>query len=286
MDNRNKLQFSFEFFPPKTEAMEVTLWQSIELLQQLKPRFVSVTYGALGSTRDRTHRIIARILKDTKLIPASHLTCIGSTAAEIREVALSYWQIGVRHIVALRGDLPEGYKQSQFSYSYAFELVEALKAIADFEISVAGYPEKHPEARTMQEDLDNLKRKIDAGATRVITQFFFNNDRYYEFLNHAERMNLQIEIVPGILPIINFNQVIKFSEQCNSKIPENYYAAFASCNSEDEKRMVALHLALKQCLDLEQNGVNNFHFYTLNRAEMVTKICQALIKGELRDSNH
>ncbi|MBT4922687.1 MAG: methylenetetrahydrofolate reductase [NAD(P)H] [Rickettsiales bacterium] len=270
------IQISFEFFPPKTEAMEALLWESVESLQFLKPRFVSVTYGAGGGTRDRTHKIISKIIEETALVPASHLTCIGSSKAEIKDIAEDYWDKGVKHIVALRGDLPDGYIHPADGYDYAWQLVEALKSFKDFEISVAGYPEKHPEAKTLIDDLDNLKRKIDSGATRVITQFFFDNNKYYEFLNHIERMNLKAEIVPGILPIMNFNQVIKFAEGCNSHVPKKYYDLFAQAKTDNDKKALAEKLVIDQCLDLKANNINNFHFYTLNRSETILAICKAL----------
>ncbi|MBT4989556.1 MAG: methylenetetrahydrofolate reductase [NAD(P)H] [Rickettsiales bacterium] len=276
MQDSSTTQISFEFFPPKSKDMETSLWNSVAALEYLQPRFVSITYGAGGGTRDRTHKIISKILKETNLIPASHLTCIGSSRDEIKEIAENYWNHGVKHIVALRGDLPDGYIHPQYGYDYAWQLVRALKSLHDFEISVAGYPEKHPEAKTLADDLDNLRRKVDAGATRVITQFFFDNNKFYEFINHIERMNLKVEIVPGILPINNFTQVVKFAESCNSAIPKHYYDSFSNAETDDDKKNISKKLVIDQCLDLCANKINKFHFYTLNRSEIIIEICKAL----------
>jgi methylenetetrahydrofolate reductase (NADPH) len=271
-----KKNISFEFFPPKTDVMEQQLWSAIEALKGLCPKFVSVTYGAGGSTRDRTHNIIYKILEKTNLVPASHLTCVGSSAHEIQNIANNYWQKGVKHIVALRGDLPEGYIHPDDGYNNAWELVAALKSLHDFEISVAGYPEMHPKAKSMEEDLNNLKLKVDAGASRVITQFFFDNNKYYEFLNKVEQLNIDAEIVPGILPINNFEQVVKFADSCNSSIPSKYFRLFDGINDKDELKKISTDLAIEQCLDLQKNNVTNFHFYTLNKSEMILAICKAL----------
>jgi methylenetetrahydrofolate reductase (NADPH) len=271
-----KQKISFEFFPPKTDEMEQQLWSSIKALEGLDPCFVSVTYGAGGSTRDRTHNIIYKILKKTNLIPASHLTCVGSSAEEIKNIANDYWDKGVKHIVALRGDLPDGYIHPVDGYNNAWELVSALKSLHDFEISVAGYPEMHPKAKNMEEDLNNLKLKVDAGATRVITQFFFDNNKYYEFLNKVEQLNIDAEIVPGILPINNFDQVVKFANSCNSSIPKSYYALYNGVKDKNELKKISTNLAIEQCIDLQKNNIRNFHFYTLNKSEIILAICKAL----------
>ena len=276
MPGRIENNVSFEFFPPKTDVMEQQLWSAIEVLQGLNPKFVSVTYGAGGSTRDRTHNIIYKILEKTDLVPASHLTCVGSSAEEIKNIADNYWFKGVKHIVALRGDLPEGYVHPDDGYNNAWELVAALKSLHDFEISVAGYPEMHPKAKTMEEDLNNLKRKVDAGATRVITQFFFDNNKYYDFLNKVEQLNIDAEIVPGILPINNFEQVVKFADSCNSSIPSKYFKLFDGIDDKGELKKISTDLAIEQCLDLQKNNVTNFHFYTLNKSEMILAICKAI----------
>ena len=271
-----KQKISFEFFPPKTDEMEQQLWSSIKALEGLDPCFVSVTYGAGGSTRDRTHNIIYKILKKTNLIPASHLTCVGSSAEEIKNIANDYWDKGVKHIVALRGDLPDGYIHPVDGYNNAWELVSALKSLHDFEISVAGYPEMHPKAKNMEEDLNNLKLKVDAGATRVITQFFFDNNKYYEFLNKVEQLNIDAEIVPGILPINTFDQVVKFANSCNSSIPKSYYALYNGVKDKNELKKISTNLAIEQCIDLQKNNIRNFHFYTLNKSEIILAICKAL----------
>ncbi|HSS64760.1 MAG TPA: methylenetetrahydrofolate reductase, partial [Gammaproteobacteria bacterium] len=207
-------EVSFEFFPPKTEKMEATLWASIRRLEPLNPRFVSVTYGAGGSTRQRTHATVVRILRETSLTPAAHLTCVGADREEVLSVARDYWEAGIRHIVALRGDPPDGgatYQPHPGGFAYASDLVQALKSVGDFEISVAAYPETHPEAESPEADLDNLKRKIDAGATRAITQFFFETDFYFRFLDRARAAGITVPIVPGIVPVINFTQIAKFA---------------------------------------------------------------------------
>ena len=270
------MQYSFEFFPPDSLDKENKLWEAVKILENLNPNFVSVTYGAGGSTRSRTHKIINKILVETNLAPAAHLTCIGASAKEINDIALNYWKMGVKHIVALRGDLPNGYEHPDDGYDYAWQLVVALKKIADFEISVAGYPEKHPQAKTIEDDLDNLKRKIDSGATRVITQFFYDNNKFYEFLNLIEKKSIKAEIVPGILPINNFNQVVRFAKDCNSSIPDNYFTLFDEIEPGNQEKQLLLskQLVISQCKDLFANGVKNFHFYSLNRSELILAICK------------
>lgn len=273
----NNLNISFEFFPPKNRAMSLALWRAVQKLETLNPEFVSVTYGAGGSTRERTHKTIQKILKNTQLKPASHLTCIGASKAEIAQIAKKYWKMGVRHIVALRGDLPDGYQHPQDGYDYAYELVAGLKEIADFEISVAGYPEKHPEAKSLEADLDNLKRKIDAGANKVITQFFFDNNKFYDYLNLIEKKQIKAQIIPGILPIVNFEQMLKFAKMCETHVPDHFHQLFAKqFTDENSRNLLAAHVAMAQCTDLVKNGINNFHFYTLNRAELVLAICHIL----------
>jgi methylenetetrahydrofolate reductase (NADPH) len=271
---------SFEFFPPKTEAMEQTLWQTIKRLEPLDPRFVSVTYGAAGSTRERTHTTVRRILAETALVPAAHLTCVGASRTEIDQVARDYWRSGVRHIVGLRGDPPEdsgGYEAHPDGYAYALDLVTGLKRVADFEISVAAYPETHPEAPSADFDLDYLKRKIDAGAVRAITQFFFDTDLHLRFIERARRAGITVPIVPGILPVTNFTQIVKFAAGCGTNIPPAFAAQFEGLEDDaDTRKMVAAKLAVEQCQRLQQNGINEFHFYTLNRAELTVGICHML----------
>jgi methylenetetrahydrofolate reductase (NADPH) len=274
---KKDLSFSFEFFPPKTAALEASLWQAIMKLEPLNPDFVSVTYGAGGTTRERTHNTIQKILEKTNLSPASHLTCIGAGKEEIEEIAQKYLKLGVKHIVALRGDLPEGHDHKNDEYQYASDLIYALRKQGDFEISVAGYPEKHPEAKSLSEDIDNLKRKIDAGASRVITQYFFDNNVFYEYLNLVEKKQIKASIVPGIMPIVNFKQTVNFSKGCDTKIPEEFYELFdESFVDQSSRHLLAGHVAIRQCLDLMKNGISNFHFYTLNRADLTYAICHIL----------
>jgi len=279
---KQKLNVSFEFFPPKNRKMSISLWKSVQKLAPLNPDFISVTYGAGGSTRERTHRTIKKILDNTDIAPASHLTCIGSSKTDIEKIAKKYWKMGVKHIVALRGDLPPGYEHPTDGYNYANELITGLKEVADFEISVAGYPERHPEAKTMAKDIDNLKRKVDAGADRIITQFFFDNNKFYDYLDLLEKKQIKIPVVPGILPIVNFKQMIKFADMCGTKIPKDFYNLFdEKFTDKTSRQLLAAHIAIKQCEDLIANGVDKFHFYTLNRAELTLAICHILgIRGK------
>ncbi|HYZ39695.1 MAG TPA: methylenetetrahydrofolate reductase [Stellaceae bacterium] len=271
---------SFEFFPPKTVEMETRLWDVIKRLEPLGPRFVSVTYGAGGSTRERTHATVRRIREETALEPAAHLTCVAATRPEIETVAREYWQAGIRHIVALRGDPPGGaerYEPHPSGYPYAADLVAGLKKVADFEISVAAYPETHPEAHSPERDLDNLKSKIDAGATRAITQYFFDVDLYLRFRDRAAVAGITVSIVPGILPVTNFAQVKKFSAACGASIPDWMAAHFEGLDDDpDTRRLVAASIAAEQCRRLHANGVHEFHFYTLNRADLIVAICHLL----------
>lgn len=271
---------SFEFFPPKTEAMEQALWACIRRLEPLAPRFVSVTYGAGGSTRERTHATVARIVAETSLTPAAHLTCVGATREEVDAVARAYWEAGVRHIVALRGDPPAGastYTPHPGGYAYAADLVAGLKRIAPFEITVAAYPETHPAALSPEADLDNLKRKIDAGATRAITQYFFDTDVYLRFLDRCLAAGITVPIVPGILPVTNFAQVVKFSAMCGATVPGWMAALFEGLEEDAEtRRLVAAVVAAEQVRLLQANGVDEFHFYTLNRPDLTYAIAHIL----------
>ncbi len=275
-------EVSFEFFPPKSEKMEQTLWNSVKTLEPLGPRFVSVTYGAGGSTRERTHATVARIVKETGIPAAAHLTCVEASKDEIREVAEAYWEAGIRHIVALRGDPPqEGqpFKPHPQGYASAAELVSGLKDIADFEISVAAYPETHPEAGYPQDDLDNLKRKLDAGATRAITQFFFAPDAYFKFRDQAAACGIDAELVPGILPVSNVAQTRKFAGMCGAKIPDWMDSLFEGLDDHPPARqLIAATIASEMCRRLYAGGVRQFHFYTLNRAELSYAICHLLGK--------
>lgn len=274
------LLVSFEFFPPKTPAMEEHLWVAVKRLEFLAPRFVSVTYGAGGSTRERTHATVARIRRETTLEPAAHLTCVGASCVDIDAVARDYWGAGIRHIVALRGDPPAGsgpYRPHDSGYEKAADLVAGLKRVGDFEISVAAYPEIHPEAASAEADLDNLKRKIDAGADRAISQFFFDPEIFLRFLDRARAAGIKVPIVPGILPVGNFAQLRKFAAACGATIPVWLVRQFEGLDENPEARTaVALRVATEQCLALRGAGIEEFHFYTLNRADLVLAICQAI----------
>lgn len=274
------VKVSFEFFPPKTAEMEEKLWACIARLATLEPAYVSVTYGAGGTTRERTHATVVRLRKETQLEPAAHLTCVGATREEIDTIARRYWAAGVRHIVALRGDPPEGvthYQAHPGGYAYACNLVEGLKRVADFEISVAAYPETHPEAPGPQFDIDNLKRKIDAGATRAITQFFFDVNVFFRFLDRCEAAGIRVPIIPGILPVTNFAQVVRFAKQCGAAVPAWMGEQFEGLDSDPEtRRLIAASVAIEQCRALHAGGVSQFHFYTLNRADLTFAICHVL----------
>ncbi|HYW15916.1 MAG TPA: methylenetetrahydrofolate reductase [NAD(P)H] [Allosphingosinicella sp.] len=271
---------SFEFFPPKTERMEETLWESVKTLEPLGPRFVSVTYGAGGSTRERTHNTVVRIAHETSLAPAAHLTCVEASRSEIDEVALGYWQAGIRHVVALRGDPPEpgkGFCSNPDGYANAAELVAGLKRVAPFEISVAAYPEMHPDSLSRAADLDNLKRKIDAGADRAITQFFFSPESFFRFRDDAAAAGIDAELVPGILPVSNVAQTRKFAAMCGAAIPLWMDKLFEGLDDLPAARqLVAATVAAELCGQLYSGGVRQFHFYTLNRAELAYAICHLL----------
>jgi len=276
----NEISVSFEFFPPATEAMEKTLWESIEHLGVLNPRFVSVTYGADGSTRERTHAAVARVLSDTNLTAAPHLTCVGASKGEIEEIAREYWDMGVRHLVALRGDPPksaEGYEPHPDGYAYASDLVAGLKKIADFDISVAAYPEVHPEASSAAADLENLKRKLDAGASRAITQFFFDVGKYLQFRDQCAAAGIESQIIPGILPITRFPQLQRFAEQCGATVPAWVRERFDGLEDDPETRkLIAASVVIEQVALLKREGVEDFHLYTLNRHELAFAICHAI----------
>lgn len=280
LSNR-ELNVSFEFFPPKTDEMEAKLWEVISKLKNLKPSFVSVTYGAGGSTRERTHHTIKHIIDETILKPAAHLTCVGSSKEEIHQVLENYWQIGVRHIVALRGDMPASspnYQLHPNGYKHANELVEGIrKTNMNFEISVAGYPEKHPEAKSLDEDIDNLKRKVDAGANRIITQFFFDADAYFSFVDKCQKRGINIPIVPGILPVSNVKQTKHFAKMCGAKIPKWMDQIFENLDERQETRqLIAGVVATELCRILHNQGIDDFHFYTLNRSDLTSAICHVL----------
>jgi methylenetetrahydrofolate reductase (NADPH) len=275
------LKVSFEFSPPRTEAAERTLWETIERLAPLKPTFFSVTYGAGGSTRQRTHETVVRLKKETGIEPAAHLTCVAATQGEIDDVARAYWDAGIRHIVALRGDPPGGmggkYRPHPGGYANAAELVAGLKKIGDFQISVAGYPEKHPDSESAQADLDNLKRKVDAGADRCITQFFFEPDDFLHFRDAAAKAGINVPIAPGIMPVSNFQGILKMAGLCGSKVPAWLAEMFQGLDDDVEtRRMIAATVAGDLCRRLQREGVDQFHFYTLNRADLTFATCHLL----------
>ncbi|HGV1333015.1 TPA: methylenetetrahydrofolate reductase [Escherichia coli] len=271
---QGQINVSFEFFPPRTSEMEQTLWNSIDRLSSLKPKFVSVTYGANSGERDRTHSIIKGIKDRTGLEAAPHLTCIDATPAELRIIARDYWNNGIRHIVALRGDLPPGSGKPEM---YASDLVTLLKEVADFDISVAVYPEVHPEAKSAQADLLNLRRKVDAGANRAITQFFFDVESYLRFRDRCVSAGIDVEIIPGILPVSNFKQAKKFADMTNVRIPAWMAQMFDGLDDDAETRkLVGANIAMDMVKILSREGVKDFHFYTLNRAEMSYAICHTL----------
>ncbi|HBA7703170.1 TPA: methylenetetrahydrofolate reductase [Escherichia coli] len=271
---QGQINVSFEFFPPRTSEMEQTLWNSIDRLSSLKPKFVSVTYGANSGERDRTHSIIKGIKDRTGLEAAPHLTCIDATPDELRTIARDYWNNGIRHIVALRGDLPPGSGKPEM---YASDLVTLLKEVADFDISVAAYPEVHPEAKSAQADLLNLKRKVDAGANRAITQFFFDVESYLRFRDRCVSAGIDVEIIPGILPVSNFKQAKKFADMTNVRIPAWMAQMFDGLDDDAETRkLVGANIAMDMAKILSREGVKDFHFYTLNRAEMSYAICHTL----------
>ena len=274
------VQVSFEFFPPHSEKMQETLWKSIQRLKPLAPSFVSVTYGADGSTRERTHDVVERIVNETDLTVAPHLTCVDASRGEIDAIAREYWDMGIRHIVALRGDPPAdsgAYTPIRGGYAYASDLVAGLKKVADFDISVAAYPEVHPEAPSAEFDLENLKRKLDAGASRAITQFFFDTGLFLRFRDRCAAAGIDSPIVPGILPITRFAQMTKFAAQCGASVPDWLRDRFEGLDDDAETRnLIAANVAIEQVQRLQAEGVDEFHFYTLNRSQLTVAICHAL----------
>ena len=278
---QSRLRVSFEFFPPKTEAAEESLWGSIGRLAPLGPAFVSVTYGAGGSTRERTHRTVYRLVQETDLRPAAHLTCVDADRISVDEVVRDYWRSGVRHIVALRGDPPGGvggvYAPGPDGYANATELPAAISRIAPFEISVGCYPEKHPESPSLAHDLDVLKAKVDAGATRAISQFFFDTDAFLRFVERARAAGISIPILPGIMPVTNFKGLVRMAGPCGTAIPAWLANLFAGLDADaDTRRLIACSVAAEMCAKLEEEGFSDFHFYTLNRADLSYAICRVL----------
>jgi methylenetetrahydrofolate reductase (NADPH) len=281
MMSTSRISVSFEFFPPKTAEMEQTLWEAINRLAPLQPNFVSVTYGAGGSTRERTHSTVKRILADTMLTPAAHLTCVGATREDVNAVIGAYAQAGVRHIVALRGDPPDGagqrYAPHPGGYRNAADLVAAIKRAADIEVSVSAYPEKHPDSVSIAADIDMLKAKVDAGATRAITQFFFENDLYFRYLDRVRAAGIDIPVVPGILPVQNFKTTQTFAARCGASVPGWLADRFDGLDDDAATRkLIAAAVAAEQVLDLVDRDVTDFHFYTMNRADLVYAVCHLL----------
>ena len=278
--DRRRPRVSFEFFPPKDDKMADQLWAAAVRLAPLQPHYVSVTYGAGGSTRERTHATVKRLQDELGLTAAAHITCVAATREEVDTVAADYWASGIRHVVALRGDPPEGesrYRPHPGGYPFAADLVAGLRDVADFEIAVAAYPEVHPEAPTPEADLDNLRRKLEAGATHAITQYFFDNDHYYRFVERARRAGITAPIIPGIMPVTNFRQITRFSSMCGASVPAWMAERFDSLEDDPEtRRLVGASIAVEQCNDLWDNGVEEFHFYTLNRADLTYAICHIL----------
>jgi methylenetetrahydrofolate reductase (NADPH) len=275
------IRVSFEFFPPKTAEMEQSLWEAIARLAPLEPNFVSVTYGAGGSTRERTHATVKRILGETMLTPAAHLTCVAATRAEIDAVIAGYAEAGVRHIVALRGDPTTGagerYTPHPGGYSNAADLVAGIKRHGDLEVSVSAYPEKHPDSPSVEADIDMLKAKVDAGASRAITQFFFENSLYFRYLDRVRARGISIPIVPGILPVQNFKTTKNFAARCGASVPDWLAERFDGLDDDAATRkLIAAAVAAEQVLDLVDHGVTDFHFYTMNRADLVYAICHLL----------
>ncbi|HEY8565754.1 MAG TPA: methylenetetrahydrofolate reductase [NAD(P)H] [Beijerinckiaceae bacterium] len=280
-DSARPIRVSFEFFPPKTPEMEATLWSSIERLAPLDPAFVSVTYGAGGSTRERTHNTLSRLVRETRLKPAAHLTCVAATRAEVDDVVRSYWDAGVRHVVALRGDPIAGpgtpYEPHPDGYDQTCDLVAGIKRVGDFEVSVSAYPEKHPEAASLDADIDALKAKVDCGADRAITQFFFDNDLYFRYLDRVRARGITIPIVPGILPVQNFKQAANFAARTGASVPGWLAQRFEGLDQDIETRkLIAAAVAAEQVIDLVDRGVTDLHFYTMNRADLVYAICHLL----------
>ena len=289
---KTNLKISFEFFPPKNLKMYQNLWNALNKLKIFYPDFVSITYGAGGSTRKRTHDTIKKFTYRPSIKPIPHLTCIGDTKDSIKKLAIEYWKLGIKSIVVIRGD-PENIKLTKKrkfitfpnGYNYASELIRDLKKIRDFEIIIAVFPEKHPESKNFGEDIDNLKRKIDLGATKGITQFFFDNNKFYDFMNILQKKNIKIPVIPGILPIINFNKLTELASNCNASIPKIIKNLYKNKKKECEFDL-STDIATKQCLDLMKNGFNNLHFYTLNRADLTGKICSNLTKKKLINKSY
>ncbi len=275
---QNSINVSFEFFPPKDENAIQSLWSNIKRLEPLKPKFISVTYGAGGSTRENTHSLVKEILKKTSLVPAAHLTCIGTSKDEIEKIAEDYWKSGIKHIVALRGDVrKEGETTNNYDFKYATDLIKVLKNKFDFEITVSAYPEMHPDSSSIEQEYDVLKKKIDLGASKAITQFFFDVDCYFDFIDGAVKRGIQIPIIPGILPVTNCKRTLEFAKKMKCKMPKTLLDMFYGLDSDPETRkLVATTIVYDQCKKLIEGKVKDFHFYTLNRADLSFAICHIL----------
>ena len=273
-----KISVSFEFFPPKNQVSIESLWTNIKRLEPLKPKFISVTYGAGGSTRENTHSLVKEIKKKTSLEPAAHLTCMGTSYQEIEKIAEDYWNTGVRHLVALRGDVPkENDENKQNDFKYATDLIRFLKGKYDFEITVSAYPEMHPDSDSLEQEYDVLKKKIDLGATKAITQFFFNVNAYFEFVDGTLKRGINIPIIPGILPVTNCKRTLQFAKKMNCEMPLDLIEMFKGLDSDQETRkLVAVTIVYDQCRKLIDGGIEDFHFYTLNRADLSFAICHIL----------
>ncbi len=281
----DNINVSFEFFPPKNNAAIESLWQNVKRLEPLEPKFISVTYGAGGSTRDHTHELVKEFKKKTKLEPAAHLTCINSSKVEIDKIAEDYWNSGIRHIVALRGDKSNIDNSNNSDFKYATDLIEFLKKKFNFQITVSAYPEMHPDSKSIEQEYEVLKKKIDLGATKAITQFFFDVRFYFDFIDGALKRGINIPIIPGILPVTNCKRTIEFAKKMNCKMPENLIKMFKGLDSDHETRkLVATTLVYDQCKKLINGGVRDFHFYTLNRADLSFAICHILGKRSLDNS--
>ncbi len=279
----NKINVSFEFFPPKNEESINSLWQNIKRLEPLKPKFISVTYGAGGSTRENTHSLVKEIKKKTNLIPAAHLTCIDTSKEEIEDIATDYWTNDIKHIVALRGDLPK-VKKNKSDFKYATDLIEVLKNKHDFDITVSAYPEKHPDSANLEQEYDILKKKIDLGASKAITQFFFDVNCYFDFIDGATKRGINIPIIPGILPVTNCKKTMEFAKKMNCTVPKSLVEMFVGLDSDIETRkLVATTIVYDQCMKLISSGISDLHFYTLNRADLSFAICHILGIRILKD---
>ena len=279
----NNINVSFEFFPPKNKESIISLWSNIRRLEPLQPKFISVTYGAGGSTRENTHNLVKEIKKNTNLTPAAHLTCIDTSVQEIEKIADDYWNNDIKHIVALRGDVPRE-KKGKNELSFATDLIRVLKSKFDFEITVSAYPEKHPDSKSLEQEYDVLKKKIDLGASKAITQFFFDVNSYFDYLDGAIKRGISIPIIPGILPVTNCKKTMEFAKKMNCKVPESLSDMFKGLDSDVETRkLVATTIVYDQCMKLISSGIKDFHFYTLNRADLSFAICHILGIRILKD---